>query len=67
MSPEINIAGVYVHPLLIAAMLAFAVARLLELLLQRLGAYRFIWHRGLFDAAVTVILWGVFAQFFVSR
>ena len=62
MTTEINIFGVYVHPLLIAAILAFAAARLLELLLQRLGAYRWIWHRGLFDAAVTVILWGVFAQ-----
>ncbi len=63
MSRELDIFGVYVHPLLAAAILAFLVARLIELILQRLGAYRWVWHRGLFDVAVTIILWGAFALF----
>ena len=62
MSEELNLFGVYVHPLLAAAILAFVAARLLEFVLQRLGAYRWIWHRGLFDVALTVILWGSFAK-----
>ena len=63
MSRELDIFGIYVHPLLVAAILAFLAARLIELILQRLGAYRWVWHRGLFDVAVTIILWGGFALF----
>ena len=62
MTPELNLSGVYVHPLLAAAVLAFAAGRLIELLLARLRLYRFIWHRGLFDVAMSVILWGAFAR-----
>ncbi|MFT3997548.1 MAG: DUF1656 domain-containing protein [Asticcacaulis sp.] len=61
MTEELNIAGVYVHPLLAAAIAAFVAARLIELILQKLGAYRFVWHRGLFDIALTVVLWGGFS------
>ncbi|MBB4085068.1 DUF1656 domain-containing protein [Sphingomonas carotinifaciens] len=57
MTGEIAIAGVLVHPLLIAAVLAFAAAELAGWALGRLGLYRFVWHRGLFDVALTVILW----------
>jgi hypothetical protein len=63
MSRELDIFGVYVHPLLAAAVLAFIAARLVEMILQRLSAYRWVWHRGLFDVAVTIILWGAFALF----
>lgn len=63
MSRELDLFGVYVHPLLAAAILAFVTARLVELILQKLGAYRWVWHRGLFDVALTIILWGGFALF----
>ena len=63
MSRELDLFGVYVHPLLAAAVLAFIAARLIEMILQRLGAYRWVWHRGLFDIAMTIILWGGFALF----
>ena len=62
MTPELNLSGVYVHPLLAAAVLAFIAGRLIELLLARLRLYRVIWHRGLFDVAMSVILWGAFAR-----
>ncbi len=55
---EINLGGVYVHPLLVAAAGAMVLARGLEWLLSRTGAYRYIWHRGLFDVALTILLWG---------
>jgi hypothetical protein len=58
---EVDLAGVYVHPLLIAAMLAFVAAEALSWLLGRLRLYRFVWHRGLFDVALTLILWAGFA------
>ena len=61
MSRELDIFGVYVHPLLAAAVLAFIAARLVEMILARLGVYRWVWHRGLFDIALTIILWGAFA------
>lgn len=58
---EIVIGGVYLHPLLVAALLAFPAAGAAEWLLARVGAYRFVWHRGLFDVALTIILWGAIA------
>lgn len=61
MNAELNIAGIYIHPLLAASILAFLAARLLEWILHKFGAYRWVWHRGLFDIAMTVILWGGFA------
>lgn len=55
---EINVGGVYLHPLLVAAAGAMVLVRGLEWLLSRTGAYRFIWHRGLFDVALTILIWG---------
>jgi hypothetical protein len=57
MTHDIDIAGVYVHPLLVAACLAFPAAEILGWLLARVGFYRLVWHRGLFDVAMTVVLW----------
>ena len=54
---EVDLAGVYVHPLLIAAILAFVAAEAVGWLLGRLRLYRFVWHRGLFDVALTIVLW----------
>lgn len=61
MTGEIAVAGIYIHPLLIAAALAFVVAEVGGWALARAGFYRFVWHRGLFDVALTVILWAAFA------
>lgn len=57
MTADIDLGGVFVHPLLIAAVLAFAAAELIGWALARTQLYRFVWHRGLFDVALTVILW----------
>jgi hypothetical protein len=55
MSGEIDIAGVFVPALLVAGLLAFAVSTVLRRLLATLGAYRFVWHRPLFDTALLVL------------
>ncbi|RDE06415.1 DUF1656 domain-containing protein [Sphingomonas aracearum] len=58
---DTDLAGVYVHPLLIAAVLAFVAAEAIAWALGRLRLYRFVWHRGLFDVALTILLWAGFA------
>lgn len=57
MTGDIDIGGVFVHPLLIAAVLAFVAAELIGWALTKVRLYRFVWHRGLFDVALTIILW----------
>jgi hypothetical protein len=62
MNGQIDINGIYVHPLLIAAILAYAASLPLEWALARAGFYRIVFHRGLFDFALVVVLWGLIAM-----
>jgi len=55
---DIGIGGVFVPALLIWAVIALLVSLLLRRLLAAFGFYRFVWHRALFDLALTVILLG---------
>jgi len=55
---ETNIGGVYVPAALVWAGAAFVVSILIERILGRMGFYRLVWHRALFDLALFVILWG---------
>jgi protein AaeX len=57
--------GVYVHPYMLALFLSFIVIRPLGLLLNRLNVYRHVWHAGLFDTALFIILFGVFVSLLV--
>lgn len=56
MIKEIDIGGVYISPFLAWAVIALLTNTVLMRLFNRLGLYRLIWHRHLFDAAVFVIL-----------
>ena len=58
MNPEIDLAGVYVPYLLVAAALAFLVSVPLRRVLAWTGFYRLVWHRALFDLALFVVLLG---------
>jgi hypothetical protein len=58
---ELDLHGVFVPALLAWAALALLANALLRRLLQRLGLYRLIWHRPLFDLALLVILLGLVA------
>jgi protein AaeX len=55
---EIEIHGVFIPTLLFLGIVAFFVRLVLGLILRRLQFYRFVWHAGLFDTALyVVILW----------
>ncbi|MBS7539840.1 DUF1656 domain-containing protein [Ancylobacter lacus] len=58
MSADIDVYGVYVPELLALMLLALPVSLLARRLLARTGAYALVWHRGLFDAALYVVLLG---------
>jgi protein AaeX len=54
---EVDIAGVFLPALLLTAIAAFVVTLLAKRLLRSLNAYRFVWHAGLFDTALFVVVW----------
>ncbi len=63
---EIDIAGVFVSPLLLCLIMAFFVRLLTTRLLDRIGVYRFIWQRPLFDLALFfLLLWLAFAGLYM--
>jgi hypothetical protein len=60
---EISIYGMYVPPLLLLALAALVVCRVLNLALARTGFYRLVWHPALFDLSLFVIVLGALAYF----
>ena len=61
MTGELDLHGVFIPALLAWAAVALVLNALARRLLQRLGLYRLIWHRPLFDLATFVILLGAIA------
>lgn len=55
---EVDIYGVLFPPLLIWLGAALLVAAAVRLVFTRLGVYRYVWHRPLFDLAVLLIILG---------
>lgn len=56
---EINLGGgVLVPAFVLWAAIAFALSLLLRRLLAAIGFYRLVWHRALFDLALTILLLG---------
>jgi hypothetical protein len=53
---ETDIDGVFIPRLLLVAILAFICLMVLRVLFRRLRLYRFVWHAGLFDMALFVVL-----------
>jgi hypothetical protein len=51
---EINVAGVYLPPLLAYAVLAVPLFLLLRAMLAKLGLLRQVWHPALFETALYV-------------
>jgi hypothetical protein len=57
---ETEFGGVFIPNLLILAVVAFLALLATRWALRRIGFYRFVWHAGLFDTALfVVILWMV--------
>jgi hypothetical protein len=57
---ELDLYGLYVPWILVLGLGALASARILSRLLAHWGLYRFVWHPALFDAAVFIVLLGIF-------
>jgi hypothetical protein len=57
MTGEWDVGGVFLHGALVTALVAGAVQVVLRWVLGRTGAYAWMWHPGLADAALFVILW----------
>jgi hypothetical protein len=55
---EVDLHGVLIPPLLLSLVLALVASVAMRRLLARIGFYRLVWHRPLFDFAVYVILVG---------
>ena len=55
---EVSLYGLYVPPLLLLALAALVVSRLLTLALGKAGFYKLVWHPALFDVALFVIVLG---------
>ncbi|RYE77876.1 MAG: DUF1656 domain-containing protein [Hyphomicrobiales bacterium] len=59
---DFNIFGVFVPRILILALIAYVLNLVLRRVLARLGVYRLVWHPGLFDLALFVLVLGGMAQ-----
>lgn len=55
---EYDILGVLVHPYLLALLCSLIAIKPISMLMNYAGVYRRIWHAGLFDTAVFLILFG---------
>ena len=63
---EVDVAGVFLPALFLTAIGAFAATLLAKRLLRSLNVYRFVWHAGLFDTALFVVLWWLVAAITVE-
>lgn len=65
MPAEFDLYGVYIPRLLVLMLLTLFVVIILRRLLAWIGVYTLVWHRGLFDLALYVLLLGAVSS--VSR
>ncbi|HYR24443.1 MAG TPA: DUF1656 domain-containing protein [Aquabacterium sp.] len=55
---EIALYGVYLPAILVPMLMAFGLSTVVRMLLERLGFYRWVWHRSLFNVSLYVIVLG---------
>ncbi|MBB3593949.1 hypothetical protein FHX08_004352 [Rhizobium sp. BK529] len=63
MPAEFDVYGVYVPRLLVLMVLSFLLIIVVRRILAWLGAYSLVWHRGLFDLALYVLVLGAVSSF----
>jgi protein AaeX len=56
MITEVNIAGIYVAPIALYAIVTLPAFLVLRLILARLGFFRIVWHPALFETALYLSL-----------
>jgi protein AaeX len=57
MTGEIEMGGVFIPIVLVSAVAGFLLAMVLRRGLRAAHAYAYIWHAGLFDVALFIVLW----------
>jgi len=62
---EVNIYGLFLPPLLLLALAALVVTRLLKMVLAKTPFYRVVWHPALFDFSLFILVLGALA--FLTR
>ena len=55
---ELNLGGVFIPIAAVSAIAAVIVSIFVRRLLNLVCFYRVVWHRGLFELSLLVILWG---------
>lgn len=55
---EIDLYGVFIPSLLAWAIIGFIASLLVRRVLAKLGLYKYVWHRPLFDIALVIVLVG---------
>ncbi|BBU32171.1 membrane protein (plasmid) [Burkholderia sp. THE68] len=56
---EIDILGVFVPAVLVLMFIAYLVNLAIRTVLARVGFYRLVWHRSIFDLGIYVLVLGV--------
>jgi Protein of unknown function (DUF1656) len=56
---EIDISGIFVPAVLVLMLIAYLLSLAVRMVFGRIGLYRFVWHRSVFDLAVYVMLLGI--------
>jgi hypothetical protein len=57
MTGEVEMGGVFIPIVLVSAVAGFLLAMVLRRGLRAAHAYAYIWHAGLFDVALFIVLW----------
>ncbi|MDE1179775.1 DUF1656 domain-containing protein [Paraburkholderia sp.] len=56
---EIDIFGVFVPAVLVLMLVAYLINIAVRAVLGRVGLYRFVWHRSIFDLGIYVLVLGL--------
>jgi hypothetical protein len=56
---EIDIFGVFVPAILVLMLIAYLINLVIRTLLGRVGFYRLVWHRSIFDLSIYVLVLAV--------
>jgi hypothetical protein len=56
---EIDIFGVFVPAILVLMLIAYLINQVIRTLLARIGFYRLVWHRSIFDLGIYVLVLGL--------
>jgi hypothetical protein len=56
---EIDIFGVFVPAILVLMLIAYLIGIVLRMALTRVGIYRYVWHRSIFDLSLYVLVLGL--------